>query len=495
LFKIIFKKKLDMRLIYSFFILIIFGQVGFSQFVNNGAIVTIQPGATLKVETNFTNENSGTFTNNGVLEVTGNFTNSATFTSGVGSEVKFSGNTTSTLTPGSAQFQNITMAKTAANVNLAGNTTVNGILNFSTPNNKIVLGSHNLTMGSNGTVIGAGSDKYVVATGSGRMIKPISAPGTLTFEVGDSDATTHYSPLSTNITGSGFTGVSFGVNLVNAVHPDKPAYATDFLTRHWDVDMTGTISSGFGNTMTGTYIVSNDVVGMQGEINGAVWNGATWSFANANNSGNTITASTTVGDVDFSGFKGRVVFDLTAYLEGYMTGGVMRPVLVNSGVPGSNSSQCDTITVQLRNSTSPYAVAHTFKGVIGVNGQLQCYFPTSAMGVNYYIAFQHRNAMETWSANALPLVNNGSYNFSTSAGQAFGDNMKGMGGGGTAPFAFYSGDIDNNGEVSSGDFTLWKNNSGEEGYNESDLDGNGEVSSGDFTIWKNNSGVEVMKPN
>ena len=482
-----------MRLICSVFILVIFGQYGFSQFFNNGATVTIQPGATLKVETSFTNDNSGTFTNNGVLEVTGNFTNLATFTSGASSEVKFSGNANSTVTPGTAQFQNVTMAKTAANVVLAGNATVNGVLNFSTANNKIVLGMHNLTMGSMGSVTGAGSDKYVVATGAGRMIKPIAANSTLVFEVGDNDVSTNYSPISANITGSSYSGASVGVNLVNATHPDKPAYANDYLTRHWDVDLTGTIS-GLNNILTGTYVVSNDVVGTQGEINGAVWNGTSWSFANANNSGNTITASTTVGDVDFSGFKGRVVFDLTAYIEGYMTGGVMRPVLVNSTVPGSTSSQCDTITVQLRNSTSPYAVAHTFKGVIGVNGQLQCYFPTSAMGVNFYIAFQHRNALDTWSANAIPLVNNGSYNFSTSAGQAYGSNMKGMGGGGTAPFAFYSGDLDNNGEVSSGDFTIWKNNSGEEGYNKSDMDGNGEVSSGDFTIWKNNSGVEVMKP-
>ncbi|MBK6565791.1 MAG: hypothetical protein IPG18_11490 [Saprospiraceae bacterium] len=486
-----------MRLICSVFILVIFGQYGFSQFFNNGATVTIQPGATLKVETSFTNDNSGTFTNNGVLEVTGNFTNLATFTSGASSEVKFSGNANSTVTPGTAQFQNVTMAKTAANVVLAGNATVNGVLNFSTANNKIVLGMHNLTMGSMGSVTGAGSDKYVVATGAGRMIKPIAANSTLVFEVGDNDVSTNYSPISANITGSSYSGASVGVNLVNATHPDKPAYANDYLTRHWDVDLTGTIS-GLNNILTGTYVVSNDVVGTQGEINGAVWNGTTWSFANANNSGNTITASTTVGDVDFSGFKGRVVFDLTAYIEGYMTGGVMRPVLVNSTVPGSTSSQCDTITVQLRNSTFPYAVAHTFKGVIGVNGQLQCYFPTSAMGVNYYIAFQHRNALETWSANAIPLVNNGSYNFSTSASQAYGSNMKGMGGGGTAPFAVYSGDIDNDGEVLPADYTLWliSNTNGDIGYYPTDLDGDGEVLPADYTIWlvNNNLGVLIQTP-
>ena len=361
---------------------------------------------------------------------------------------------------------------------------------------------HNLTMGSMGSVTGAGSDKYVVATGAGRMIKPIAANSTLVFEVGDNDVSTNYSPLSANITGSSYSGASVGVNLVNATHPDKPAYANDYLTRHWDVDLTGTIS-GLNNILTGTYVVSNDVVGTQGEINGAVWNGTSWSFANANNSGNTITASTTVGDVDFSGFKGRVVFDLTAFIEGYYTGGTppMRNVLQLSGVIGSTPTQCDTITVQLRNSTFPYAVAHTFKGVIGVNGQLQCYFPTSAMGINYYLAFQHRNALETWSANAIPLVNNGSYNFSTSANQAYMSNMVGMGAGGTAPFALYSGDFDTingDGGIDLVDYPIWETdfNNLEIGYRQADLNGDGAVDLVDYPFWQTNFNnlISLIKP-
>ncbi|MBK7633544.1 MAG: hypothetical protein IPJ13_04030 [Saprospiraceae bacterium] len=47
-----------------------------AQFVNNGATVTIQSGATLRVETSFENQ-AGTITidNGGILEVQGNFTN------------------------------------------------------------------------------------------------------------------------------------------------------------------------------------------------------------------------------------------------------------------------------------------------------------------------------------------------------------------------------------------------------------------------------------
>ncbi|MBK7525167.1 MAG: hypothetical protein IPI53_13745 [Saprospiraceae bacterium] len=307
-----------MRLICSVFILVIFGQYGFSQFFNNGATVTIQPGATLKVETSFTNDNSGTFTNNGVLEVTGNFTNSATFTSGASSEVKFSGNANSTVTPGTAQFQNVTMAKTAANVVLAGNATVNGVLNFSTANNKIVLGMHNLTMGSMGSVTGAGSDKYVVATGAGRMIKPIAANSTLVFEVGDNDVSTNYSPLSANITGSSYSGASVGVNVVNAVHPNLPGGTNDYITRYWDVLATGTIN-GYSNIMTGTYVAS-DINGSQPSIDGAAWNGSAWSYTNASHSGNTITVTTTVLDVELTGLAREIALNTKVFLTNTTSG-------------------------------------------------------------------------------------------------------------------------------------------------------------------------------
>ena len=48
-----------------------------AQFINNGATVTIQPGATLRIESDFQNNTTGTITNNGTLEVSGDFTNAA----------------------------------------------------------------------------------------------------------------------------------------------------------------------------------------------------------------------------------------------------------------------------------------------------------------------------------------------------------------------------------------------------------------------------------
>ena len=82
-----------------------------AQFINNGATVTIQPGATLRVETDFIN-NSGTVTNNGTLEVKGAFTNAGTFTSASPSTVKFIGDADQQVTSGGANFHHVNMSKT-----------------------------------------------------------------------------------------------------------------------------------------------------------------------------------------------------------------------------------------------------------------------------------------------------------------------------------------------------------------------------------------------
>ncbi|MBK8546787.1 MAG: hypothetical protein IPL63_05180 [Saprospiraceae bacterium] len=201
-----------------------------------------------------------------------------------------------------------------------------------------------------------------------------------------------------------------------------------------------------------------------------------------------------------------ITLNLTAFIEGYYVGGSppLRDVLGLSGVPGSNSTQCDTITVQLRNSTTPFAVAASFMGVLNRDGILACKFPSDKQGGTYFVALQHRNALETWSgggdglsATSFSAVTT-NYNFTTSANQAYGGNMKGMGGGGTAPFAIYSGDIDSDGEVLPADYNLWliSNTNGDIGYYPTDLDGDGEVLPADYAIWlvNNNLGVLISIP-
>ncbi|MBK6784512.1 MAG: hypothetical protein IPG79_12675 [Saprospiraceae bacterium] len=104
-------------------------------------------------------------------------------------------------------------------------------------------------------------------------------------------------------------------------------------------------------------------------------------------------------------------------------------------------------------------------GVLNRDGILACKFPSDKQGGTYFVALQHRNALETWSgggdglsATSFSAVTT-NYNFTTSANQAYGGNMVGMGGGGTAPFALYSGDFDTingDGSIDLGDYPFWQ---------------------------------------
>lgn len=188
--------------------------------------------------------------------------------------------------------------------------------------------------------------------------------------------------------------------------------------------------------------------------------------------------------------------NLTAFIEGYyLGGGLMRPVLLNSGVAGASSSQTDTITVELRNPTTPYGVFSTTKGVLATNGTATINTnPSQAVGNSYYIVLKHRNAVETWSAAPVPINASGSYNFSTAASQAFGNNMVLING----IYAIYSGDLFKDGNVDPLDYSLWEtdNNNFAFGYFATDLNGDGNVDPLDYSIWEanNNAFIFANKP-
>lgn len=166
-----------------------------AQFVNYGATITIQPGATLRIETSFENQ-AGTIDNQGTLEVLGNFTNAAgagTTLSGNGT-VKFIGDANSNVTTNGDALQNVEMAKTAQNITLQDAMTINGTLTFTSDNNKIILGSNDLTIGASGSIVSSDDNEYVVTGGTGRLVKTGLGSTAFTYPVGF-DAST-YNPVT-----------------------------------------------------------------------------------------------------------------------------------------------------------------------------------------------------------------------------------------------------------------------------------------------------------
>ena len=203
--------------------------------------------------------------------------------------------------------------------------------------------------------------------------------------------------------------------------------------------------------------------------------------------------TTTCAWVVTAGAPCNSTLNLTMFIQGYYVGGsTMAPVKANQGI-GISTTIVDDILVELINPTSLQVVASA-QGVLQTNGTAACTFSTAQSG-SFYIAVKHRNAVQTWSANPVSIGATSSYNFTTAANKAFGDNMIEVEPG---VWAFYSGDINQDGFIEAMDFPLINNDNDAfaEGYLSADINGDGFVEAMDYPILNNNSDnfIESMHP-
>ncbi len=165
---------------------------------------------------------------------------------------------------------------------------------------------------------------------------------------------------------------------------------------------------------------------------------------------------------------------------------------------GSNVLISDTMRVYLRNSTSPYAIVDSAKSVLNSSGAGLFTFSNAANSTGYYIQIKHRNSLETWSSAPQSFSGgNMSFNFSTSANQAFGNNIKLID---SSPvrFGIYSGDINKDGFINLTDVINIYNDGSNfvTGYKVTDINGDNITDLTDVLITNNNSivFVTVVKP-
>ena len=158
---------------------------------------------------------------------------------------------------------------------------------------------------------------------------------------------------------------------------------------------------------------------------------------------------------------------ITAQIEGFSNGTTMIP---------------DNVTAELHASASPHALVTSVVGALNSSGTHTFNFPAGSAGTAYFIAIKHRNAVETWSAAATSAS---TYDFTSAQGQAFGSNMIHKG----TVWCFYSGDVNHDGIVDSGDLGLVDNDNANyvSGYTDTDVNGDGIVDSGDLGIVDNNN--------
>jgi len=181
--------------------------------------------------------------------------------------------------------------------------------------------------------------------------------------------------------------------------------------------------------------------------------------------------------------------NLTLFLEGLFNGTSMNKAQNSTGsqYPGTVADQ---ITVELHNSTSPYALAggpYTLN--VNTDGTASVTIP-AALSSSYYVVVKHRNSIETWSG--VPLSFTGStitHNYTIAASQAYGNNLKLVSG----KFVIYAGDVNQDGIVDSGDMIPVDNGSAifATGYIPTDINGDGLIDSGDMILLGNNAALFI----
>jgi uncharacterized protein (TIGR02145 family) len=172
-----------------------------------------------------------------------------------------------------------------------------------------------------------------------------------------------------------------------------------------------------------------------------------------------------------------VNLNLRVLIEGLYDGSVMKP---------------DTVTVELHDPSSISSIIDSQKGVLNTNGNGLFIFTKAVNGSPYFIVVKHRNAIETWSANAQTFSSSTlSYDFTTADVQAYGNNLILKGG----KYCIYSGDITQDGQVSFSDLIAIDNdgNNYVTGYTNTDLTGDNQVTFSDLIIVDNNNSHYISK--
>lgn len=174
--------------------------------------------------------------------------------------------------------------------------------------------------------------------------------------------------------------------------------------------------------------------------------------------------------------------DLTYLIEGLYDGGL-------------NLMVSDTVTVNIRNSASPYALVESRKAVLDNAGEASVQFTAPANSTSYYLQITHRNALETWSGNTFQFTSNtATYEFISAATQAYGSNTTPEAG----RYCAYSGDVNQDETIDASDLSAIDNDASNfiSGYVQTDLDGNNFVDGTDAVIADNNAAnfVSVISP-
>ncbi|MEO8210156.1 MAG: SBBP repeat-containing protein [bacterium] len=149
----------------------------------------------------------------------------------------------------------------------------------------------------------------------------------------------------------------------------------------------------------------------------------------------------------------------------------------------------DTARAYLRSVNSPFNIVDSANQYLDTSGTGYYSFYNALYG-QYYIQIKHRNSIETWSTAIYPF-NTMTYDFTTAASQAYGNNqiLKGT------KYCIYSGDVNQDGVVDLVDLAIVDDAAfnGDGGYIQPDVNGDFFVDLSDLAIVDNNASNFVSK--
>jgi hypothetical protein len=143
---------------------------------------------------------------------------------------------------------------------------------------------------------------------------------------------------------------------------------------------------------------------------------------------------------------------IKAFLEGLYSGSIIMRQAYDGSGPHFGTGVADQVTVELHSSSNYGTIANTFNNVdISTSGDINMSNLTGITSGSYYITIKHRNSVETTTSQ--PVAFSGgtvSYDFTTSASQAHGNNLLNQNG----VYVIYSGDVNQDGNINTADMTL-----------------------------------------
>ncbi|MBP6335575.1 MAG: hypothetical protein KA444_08900, partial [Bacteroidia bacterium] len=369
---------------------------------------------------------------------------------------------------------------------------------FTTAGRNFVIAGINTT-GYTNLQLSHGIYKGAIAANGTELIVEISTNGI------------DFTPLTVPALPTGSGTASWHYRSITGVIPSVPALWIQFRhtsgTVQYRIDDILLSGTGGASQITAdgptSFCLGDSVVLSGGPGNNYLWNtGATTQDITVHSSGTYSVRIDCVPSADTNVVVSNcqsVTLNLKAYIQGFYIG---NQTMIAVADPVNFPEICDTITVELSSASAPFGTVYAQTGVIDTSGLGSFVFPPATLNDSFYIVIKHRNSLETWSSVPVVFDNiSTSYDFSTSAGKAFGNNLANMDG----EFGLYSGDFTNgitpgvhDGVINELDFAGLESALGLfiTGYSIYDLTGDRLVETSDFSLIESNLelGISVLKP-